>query len=408
MQRRSSGPGLRSGSGLIAANRLWAFHSFLAHAGRRMSLVDDIRARVFCQSALPERTGPLAVGTARLKLNGQAPGKGQAQRAIVVQFWYPVDEDQAAVHTRGLSWLARRLHPTWAPAHHGAPLTLAKPTFPFIVYLPDAEGRHDDNTFTLANLASHGFIVAAIDDPYRNGKLGIDTMAADASRYPNDAADPVGAHYASRVARGVAMASALLDGLATRTRGGPAGAWAERLDLKQVGILGYAMGGNAAAQAVVTDRRFSVAANLSGGVSGQAPVRVPYLLMLSDTSAAAQPAPELDAWPSSSFVEEYRRAQDQAALPESHVIEVSGTKREHFSDKLVFPSRLFPGCHQPPGFKRIRAIIDSYTVAFFTTYLRTDPHPLMCVRHSPYPEVHFITGSDETGAWALRAPAGRG
>ena len=365
-----------------------------------MSIVDDIRIRVFYPSALPDRTGPHAVGTAKLKVHAN----GRGGRAIVVQLWYPVEEAQASLHARGLNWLTRLLHPTWAPAHHRAPLANSETAFPFIAYVPDAHGHHDDNTFTLANLASHGFILAAIDDPYRQGRID---FTAHAPRASNGVASAVAAHDASLVARGIKTVSALLDGLQMLEPDGPGGLWAGRINLKQVGILGYAMGGTVAADTALADPRFNAAANLAGGLGGKARLNVPYLLMLSDSSRAAPQATSLPAGNAPTRPGEYRYAQDQAALPESHVIEVAGTKSEHFSDKLIFPSWISRRHDHLPGCKRIRAIIDSYTVAFFTTYLRADPHPLMCVRHSPYPEVHFVTGSDEHGAWALQEPAGR-
>ncbi len=370
-----------------------------------MSIVDDIRVRMFCQSAMPDRTGPHAVGTARLKV--RLTGARREERPIVVQLWYPVDEAPASMHARSLTWRAKLLHPTWAPAHHGAPLALAKAPFPFVAYVPDAPGRHDDNTFTLANLASHGFIAAAIDDPYRNGKTDVGARRSDGI------SDPVGAHYADRVARGVATASALLDGLEALDPSDPDGAWAGRLDLTHAGILGYGIGGAVAAETTLADHRYMAAATLDGTMCGKArAVTVPYLMMLSDFSMPAPrssaPRGAKDAPDVPSRVGDYRRAQHQAALRESHIIEVAGTRHEHFSDRLTYPSRLFAGRRQLPNCKRIRAIIDSYTVAFFTTYLLGEPHPLMCVRHSPYPEVRFVVGTDENGEWSLREPAGRG
>ena len=358
-----------------------------------MSIVDDIRARFLCQTDIPERTGPHAVGTTRLKVRTQ----GEPRRVIVVQLWYPVDQVNASMPARGLNWLAKLLHPTWAPAHHGGPLAPTEGALPFIAYVPDAHGRHDDNTFTLANLASHGFILAAIDKPYRNGGPKPGAHAA-ASPQANGTTSVVASEYSRCVASGIKTVSALLDGLQALDRDAPGSVWAQRINLKQVGIIGYAMGGAVATETALADRRFNVAANLDGSLSAPARVSVPYLLMLSDFEGAAQgPTPPPG----------YRHAQDQAAFPESHVIEVAGARREHFSDKLIFPSWLARGCAQLPSYQRIRAIINSYTVAFFTTYLRADPHPLMCVRHSPYPEVRFVTGSDEHAAWALQEPAGR-
>jgi hypothetical protein len=87
------------------------------------------------------------------------------------------------------------------------------------------------------------------------------------------------------------------------------------------------------------------------------------------------------------------RTRNQGALPSSHIIEVAGTRTKHFSDWLVVSS-LFASSAERAVALRIRAIIDAYTVAFFKTYLQATPHPLLCVRHSPYPEVRFIESED--------------
>jgi pimeloyl-ACP methyl ester carboxylesterase len=205
----------------------------------------------------------------------------------------------------------------------------------------------------------------------------------------------------------------LLDALQGLRPEDPGGAWAGRLDLKQVGILGHAMGGAVAAHATLVDDRYVVAARLDGVMGGEARVvRVPYLLMLSDASTPATDEPSAspagEAYDSPLKLGEFRRAYRQAALPESHVFEIAGTTREHFSDRLIYPSRRLFGQRRLASYKRVRAIIDSYTLAFFSTYLQGAPHPLMCVRHSPYAEVGFITTTDEQAGWMHREPAGRG
>jgi hypothetical protein len=84
-------------------------------------------------------------------------------------------------------------------------------------------------------------------------------------------------------------------------------------------------------------------------------------------------------------------------------MEIDGAHREHFSGRLSSRWRL---SIRPlaPAHKRIRTIIDAYSVAFFSTYLQNGKHPLMCVNHSPYPEVQFAPGN---ASRILPAPAAR-
>jgi hypothetical protein len=374
-----------------------------------MNITDRIRSLEFCRSAIPDRTGPHEVGTTTLRLP-LAVDSGRP-RSVRIQLWYPAEGTSGAGRsTFSDGWLSKLRHPTWVPARHNAPLAAARPKYPLIIYVPNMPGRHDDNTFTLANLASHGFILTAIDHPYREARLHIGSPHANGHSGSSDVADPAAALCERRIHRGVKTASALLDSLHELTAEGPGGAWVGRLDLDRVGILGYAVGGGVAAASTLLDHRYVAAANLDGTLCRETqPVTVPYLLMLSDFSLPAKGAAKdrvlSHTFEPASRAGEYKRALCQSALPESYVIEIAGTRREHFSDRLIFPSRLWDRQNRLPTYKRIRAIIDSYTVAFFRTYLHGQPHPLMCVRHSPYPEVRFLTDTEEPWAPTHRKSA---
>lgn len=377
--------------------------SLASRARRCMRLIDDIRPLFMRGAELPENTGPHGVGTTRIHVRAPETAS-RSGRPIAVQLWYPTDRTET--DTSKLGWIRRLAHLTWATARHDAPLAHSRTKFPLITYVPNDDGRHDDNTFTLANLASHGFVLAAIADPFRDAGVSAPPISGEATRSVAETAALLCAH---RIRCGVKTASAMLDGLAALTSDDARSAtWAGRLDLARVGILGYALGGAVAAATTLADPRYVVAANLDGNRRGQAElIKAPYLLMLSDESVPDKEssAHTSEASPRSGA---YRHAQHQAALPHSHVIEIAETKREHFSDRLVFPSWLASTHQRLPNFKRIRAIIDSYTVAFFRTYLQSAPHPLMCVRHSPYAEVRFVHAPPEFADWMHGEPAGRG
>ena len=119
----------------------------------------------------------------------------------------------------------------WAPAHHGKPQPGSFGKAPLIIYVPDASGHHDDNTFTLANLASHGFVLASLSDPFRK---------------ENTAG---GSKEIQRVERGIKTASLFVDALQQLQATAPAGSWTASIDLTKLGIMGYAVGGVVAAEA---------------------------------------------------------------------------------------------------------------------------------------------------------------
>ncbi len=338
-----------------------------------MRIVNYLLVRLFCRVTLPDRTGSHSVGTTSLKLTVTA--EGRRPKSISAQIWYPIETGQPRARDWGLASL---LHPMWAPAYRGKPPTGAFGATPLIIYVPDTQGR-DDNTFALANLASHGFVLASLSDPF------------------GEESTTGGSKEIHRVERGVRSASLFVDALQQLQASAPAGSWTASLDLTNLGIMGYAVGGAVAAEALRTDRRFVAATNLDGSRRDDAPlVTGPYLMMLSDGSYGFR-SPTGDGSRLAAVLRapaRYRNAHRQAALPESHVIEITGTKHEHFSDILVLSSCRWFGMEQSANWRRIRAIIDAYAVAFFRTYLRSAPQPLMCVRHSPYPEVRFVPASD--------------
>jgi pimeloyl-ACP methyl ester carboxylesterase len=254
-------------------------------------------------------------------------------------------------------------------------LSQSRATYPLIAYIPDARTPQPDNTFTLAELASHGFVLAAIQNAFsgsRKNEANID----DPSRTSDDP-------NARMVRCGVRAACALLDALGNLRSDGPAGEWAGKMDLQRVGIMGYALGGTVAHASAIREPRYVAAISLDGARVTNTPDDVPYMQLRSEASDAidASTAPPNGSVLTSGLVD--------APLPLSHIIEIAGSCPEHFTDWLVTAS----ACAREP-FRamaaRIRTILDTYTVAFFETYVLGTPHPLICVRHSPFPEVRFL------------------
>ena len=360
-----------------------------------MIIAQVLNYNIVQPSAIVQRTGPHDVGTLRTRLR-MAGGTG---RSLTVRLWYPT-EGPPATANRLMTLYTRLRHPTWAPAHHRAQLHSAQSQFPLITYVPDAPGDQQDNTHTLANLASHGFILASIQNPY------VSDDGWPRRLPPREEADPLTGSTDPRIRAGVIAASELLDALSELKPDGPVGEWAERFDLKRAGILGYALGGTVAVATSAVDGRYIAAANLDGASAAGSLVKVPYLLMRSDrTAQRADQRPVSDE--TKAPLPAANGTRRQASLPTSHIIEVAGTRHEHFSDRLMTYVRSTHGAQRSVGL-RVRAIINTYTAAFFQTYLGATPHPLMCVRHSPYPEVRFVEGNGSDIAFRMAPTDGTG
>ncbi len=343
------------------------------------------------QAAYADLTGPHALGTASLSIRTQA-GDGRSNK-LRAQLWYPTDQAKRTKLQSVIQLIQRLRHPRWPFAWHGARPSSALGKLPLIMYVPDAAGSHDENSFMLANLASHGFVLAAIHDPF---------LSRVAPTRPNASATQPEKVEPADVSRGIKAATLLLDALHDLDKNDRA-VWANRLDLNNVGILGYALGGGVAAEATVSDQRYVAAANLGGPISARL-VTVPYLVLLGDLSAT-DPSTNLRTSRNAREVLHHRRARHQAALPKSHVLEIAGAQREYFSDQKSYPTSLSVTRRPSPAHSRTRTIVDAYTVAFFNTYLQNGKHPLMCVSHSPYAEVQFL--ANMSSRRIHRAPAAR-
>jgi dienelactone hydrolase len=315
----------------------------------------------FWPAAIVYPTGPHKVGTvgARLRISNRRGDR------LAVRLWYPAAK-ATGLSTRLQTWWAKMRHPGWPPAFHGAPLADSSDKYPIITYVSGAPGVRNDNSYMLANLASHGFVLAAIEDPFASA--GTAGAFGHAGTLQSDEA---------HVRAGTKAASDLLDAFERL----PPASWSERLDLKRAGILGFALGGAVAVAAPAYDVRYIVAASLDGTKVDDALVKVPYLLFRSDRRTRGTSA-------SSTLPNEGCR-RCQASLPTSHIIEIEGTEKHHFSDRLI-ASLSHAGEGQRTVGMRVRAILNAYTVAFFKMYMLSISQPLMRVRHSPYPQVRFV------------------
>jgi hypothetical protein len=301
---------------------------------------------------------------------------------LQVRLWYPVDKTEPTRARAFAQFLYRLRNLRLAPAWHGAEPTRELGRLPLITYVHDIAGGHEANSHLLADLASHGFVLAAIHDPFGRRISHLSLRRSEPSTRDGEQ---------QSLARGVKTASVLLDALEDLVQGDRT-VWGNCIDLGSVGIMGYALGGGVAAEATHSDKRYVAAANLAGPISARV-VTVPYLAMLADfqspLSTSSLPAPI-----NARETLHYRRARHQARLPQGHVIQIEGTRKEHFGGSIGNAS-IVSGAQQPDGPpKRARTIIEAYTAAFFGTYLhKNHKHPLMCVRHSPYSEVRFLSPS---------------
>ena len=258
---------------------------------------------------LPAPTGPYAVGTVAWSLDGAGrpdPWHAGSDRDLAVQLWYP-----AEATGRPAPWAHRNVARHAAERYGFAPESLirlrahateAAPVrddsgrLPVLVFSPGDGGNRTDSTALTEDLASHGYLVVAVDHlgdaiegSLPDGRLVTRTKPElPDDTEPEDLTGPaVVEQVAVRVGdvRAVVAALGRVDGserVARLDRGTDAGAAAQRIgiggkvpdglpgriDLGRLGVLGHSLGGATAAAAMDADDRFRAGVNLDGLVAG--------------------------------------------------------------------------------------------------------------------------------------------
>lgn len=251
---------------------------------------------------LPEPTGPSPVGTAEFHLldaDRLDPWRPGMSRELMVQLWYPTTRagqpapymgpEAAALVAAGNGFGEESLVELHGHATEDAPVDRSVGRLPVLLFSPGDGGNRRDNTALTEDLASRGYLVAAIDHlgDAIAGELP-DGRVVDRSKPTGDAGTAEQFHADDVVVR-VADVRLVLDTLTNLDAGRPASVigpappdLAGTLDLQRVGAAGHSLGGATTAQAMNEDPRILVGADLDGLIVG--PVQTegldrPFLMM---------------------------------------------------------------------------------------------------------------------------------
>ncbi|QKV98075.1 alpha/beta hydrolase [Streptomyces sp. NA02950] len=247
---------------------------------------------------LPAPTGQHRIGVTTLHLVDRTRrdpwDAGIPVREVMVTVWYPargghgrpVAHQMTARAARSFGETAPLMRPglpaqgvDWAAtpthAHSGAPAQ--RTPRPVLLYSPGGGDPRTLGTGLAEDLASHGFVVVAIDHPgdasevvfprpaaYRRKLLRRSVFRGDPRMHPGQ--------FHTAIASRIADTRFVLDRLEALAAGHNPDAEHRPLpeglpgllDLERVGVYGHSAGGTTAAEALYEDRRLAAAVNLEG------------------------------------------------------------------------------------------------------------------------------------------------
>lgn len=387
---------------------------------------------------LPPPTGSAPVGTTTLHLVDRARrdplAPGKRPRQLMVQLWYPAIPSRRLPHAPYLPpAVAELLAPGFLPlaalralhtdAHPSAPVAASDRTqtpepsplrisprhppwlvaagsgHPVVLFSHGNASLSALSSALLQDLASHGYVVAAMNHPYNaaivefpDGRI-VEYQQQDHLTGNEDLAT-WDAGLAPLLAVLVADSRFVLDALHQLQAGTNPDAEAQilppglvgALDLSRIGIMGHSLGGATAFQALAQDARLRAACALDSIIPAAASNpggHRPVLLMQSEQPEAATLTHQ--AW--------------RALHPRGwhrHLL-LTGSGHNTFTDLAVFRTEL--GTAFPKELDSVMGTIDgfqavaaqrAYVTAFFNQALTDRPSQLLDRPSPRYPQVRFL------------------
>ncbi|MEV0031824.1 hypothetical protein [Nocardia sp. NPDC050793] len=263
---------------------------------------------------LPAPSGPYPVGTETFRwVDPDRPETATDDpadhRNVIAQAWYPAAEltGSGSRYLDGLGSLPGRV--SQIPSFllrgydridtHGddhASVARDRDRWPVVLFSPGYGAPRAFYTGLVADLASRGFVVFAVDHPYETAvvELADGRLATPVDDFPSDEA--AGERYMSeQQAIRAADLRFVIDQL---DRPGALGSrLSGHLDTEHVAAIGHSFGGAAAAAAAADDERIRAAANIDGTLYGdlpERPLRQPFLLVESEHAETGHSAQFLD------------------------------------------------------------------------------------------------------------------
>jgi len=378
----------------------------------------------------PHPTGPYDIGTLTYHwVDASRPEVFAAnpddRRELMVQIWYPAWADPSSPRAPYIpdagavapalarfiklpEFILGHLKYVTTNAVASAPVADGKRSYPVLILLVGLGGYRQEQTFQVEDLVSHGYIVAAIDQPYAASMVvfpdgrqaAYDTRLDPPHRQPCYDPDTAPAHGAFADAHMPYLAQDAiftLDQLTALNRADPNGILTGRLDLQRAGLFGHSLGGIVGGEACLQEPRLRAClledAYMPADVV-RAGLRQPTMWITWDADTMRLERRRSGGWSAAAIHEHLTtmRAVYESLPGDGYYVQVPGTFHVDMTDApLLTPLETWFGLGGPIGVQRAHDIINAYSVAFFDRYLKGQPATLLDGPAEEYPEVLFET-----------------
>jgi predicted dienelactone hydrolase len=353
-----------------------------------------------------------------------------AHRELMVQVWYPAKGNSSSAYAPYVQdagalspALARLAHlPGFAFEHFkyvttnavpSVPMATDKPTYPVLIFLEGLNGFRQMNTFQVEELVSHGYVVAAIDQPYAAASV-VFPNGHQITGLTKDQMEPFTQQSLSPVENAPMLNGRVLkngnlpffaqdvtftlDQLTSLDKTDPNGILTGRLDLQRVGTFGISLGAMVAGEACRTEPRLQACLMMDAAMPAdvvQAGLRQPSMWITRDAGTMRLERQRAGGWSEADISQTLTtmRAVFEKSLPgDGYYVQVPGMFHVNFTDTPYF-SPLAPqlGFAGPIDAQRAYDIVNAYSVAFFDRHLDGRPAALLDGPTKQYPEVLFET-----------------
>jgi hypothetical protein len=364
---------------------------------------------VFPMPNLIEPTGPYAVGTRILYFKDEAreeiyaSGEG-AKRELNVQVWYPGEVGEnldrapymmnlelsapAFAQFLGLpSFVLNHINLIDTHSTLDVPVAREGAPYPVLVFSHGWGGTRTQSTYLMEELASHGYVVVAIDHTYGalvtvfpDGRVVLqksEILGDHGSGEERDLSNnPLMTVWAGDV-------GFILDQFERLNSESSGDLFSGKLDFERVGILGHSTGGGNSVQVCWSESRCKAGFVMDAWLM---PVQEevfdqglsqPFMFMWSEDWGSEENQ--------SRFHDLYTKLRG-----DGFDLVIEGTRHYDFSDlPLLSPLSPWLGLKGPIDGQRVLRIINDYAVAYFDEYLKGIETPLLEGTSDEYPEVGF-------------------